>query len=345
MIRYALLASCFIASGALAQEIPATPFHANASAKADDAGAMATATASSNMKPTRLQPQAPVPAGMPPPVPTMSPDKPLSRKEAVGVTTAKRWINKFQKPRLDADGVVHFTSGRGQVFVVTAVDHITDVALMPGETIFLPLHVGDAESWRFHPAQSRVGGRNVSHILVKPVDAGLSTNMVIETNKRTISVSFTSRQHDYMPLVALDQEEENDANFVTAGFGPGPKGLHQTNETASSVCDTAPIVTQPDQFRIKGDDAAWRPTQVYQVSTEVGIKTCIDMPINIGSVALPALLGLKDDGTWFTSPTLYVVNSRFVNRRFIVDEQLDRMAFVDGVGRQQDKVTVIRKGR
>jgi type IV secretion system protein VirB9 len=228
--------------------------------------------------------------------------------------------------------------------VVTAVDHLTDIALAPSETIFPPLHVGDSSAWKFHPAMSRSGGQSISHVLVKPTDAGLSTNMIIQTNKRTISVALTSRQRDYMPLVSLDPPEDDDADFAAYetklnGDAAGTPG----NAQPASACEQAPVVP-PDQFAISGDTASWRPTQVYQVSTPVGIKTCVDFPSDIGSTSLPALLALADDGGWFSGPTETVVNVRFMNRRFIVDEALSRFLLVDGVGGSQRSIKIIRKG-
>lgn len=354
-LKLALLASC-IALPALAQEIPAANQDganaharadaqrgtADASAQANAANAQARANANISVQGnTTAQAQAnSVPRYMPPAIATVSPDKPLTRKEQSGVSVARRWINKQQRPHLDGDGVVHFTSGKGQVFVVAAVDHITDISLSPGETIFMPMHVGDAESWKVHPANSRANGKPIAHILVKPTDAGLSTNIVVETNKRTISVALSSRQRDYMPLVSLDLADDEDSDMVNYA---NKLGGQQPSSQPVSACDQSPVVP-PDQFSIEGDKASWRPTQVYQVSTPVGIKTCVDFPSDIGSTSLPALLALADDGGFFTGATKTVVNVRFVNRRFIVDEALGRFVLVDGVGSNQRKIKIVRKG-
>lgn len=355
-LKLALLASC-VAFPALAQEVPAAiPDGATAQAIANsqtalakaqaqarnNASASAQAHASNDGQNTAQAAAANVPRTMPPPVQIVSPDKPLTKKEAIGVQVAQTWIQKFQKPHLDADGVVHFMAGKGQVFVVTAIDHMTDIALAPGENIIPPLYVGDKESWKVHPAMSRKDGKSISHILIKPIDAGLSSNIAIQTTKRTISVALTSRQRDYMPLVSLDLPEDDDPDFTNY-----EAKLNGGSTTAaaqpSSACDTVPVVP-PNQFSIEGDATSWRPTQVYQVSTSVGIKTCIDFPSDIGSTALPALLALADDGGWFSGPTKVVVNVRFVNRRFIVDEALSRLILVDGVGGSQKSVRITRKG-
>lgn len=355
--RLALLASC-IAVPALAQQVPAIDNTASAAANANGAAATATFRQAPGQQP-QGQPQAPgvvnaalsqgnlqgavqgtVPRTMPPAIDPVSPNKPLSAKERAGLSVANRWIAKPLTPHLDEDGVVHFT-GRGQVFVVTAVDHVTDIALAPGEIISPPLHVGNSDAWKFHPATSGSGRKTTQHVLIKPVDAGLSSNLVIETNKRTISVALTSRRNDYMPLVALDLPDDPDKGWTTAASFQ-PNGPTTLAAAASSPCDQPPVIP-PEQFRISGDKVTWRPVQAYVVSTSVGLKTCIDFPSGIGSEDLPALLALADDGGWFSAPTKKIVNVRYVHRRFIADERLDRFILVDGVGGDQKSVTVTRR--
>jgi type IV secretion system protein VirB9 len=362
-VRLGLLASC-IAVPALAQQVPAIDNSASAAANANSAAAIATfhqapgqqaapgqqppgrqvpgvtnaALSQGNLQGT-VQGQGSVPRTMPPLIDPVSPNKPLSAKERAGLNVANRWIVKPLTPHLGDDGAVHFT-GRGQVFVVTAVNHITDIALAPGEIISPPLHVGDMDDWKTHAAMSGSGRKTTSHVLVKPIDAGLSTNMVIETNKRTISVALTSRRADYMPLVALDLPEDPDKDWG------GPINLLPTAAatTAVSPCDGEPAIP-PDQFKISGDNVTWKPLQAYVVSTPVGQKTCIDFPSSIGSEDLPALLALADDGGWFSNPTQKIVNVRYVHRRFIADERLDRFILVDGVGGAQRSITVTRESR
>jgi type IV secretion system protein VirB9 len=353
--RLGLLASCIVAP-ALAQQVPGIDSGATATANANGAnataafhqapgqpppGATTAALSQGNLQGTV---QGSVPRAMPPPIDPMSPNKPLTAKERAGLIAASRWIARPLRPRLDEDGVVHF-AGRGQVFVVTAVNHVTDIALAPGEIIAPPLHVGDEADWKFHPATSGTGRRTTQHVLVKPIDAGLSSNLVIETNRRTISVALTSRRSDYMPLVALDlPDDDTDKGWTTAAKFQPAGTASSSAAVAASPCDQEPVIP-PDQFRISGDTVTWRPLQAYVVSTPVGLKTCIDFPSGISSEDLPALLALADDAGWFSAPTKKIVNVRYVHRRFIADERLDRFVLVDGVGGDQKSVTITKKTR
>jgi type IV secretion system protein TrbG len=269
---------------------------------------------------------------MPPKIDPVSPDRKLNVKEAAGVTAAARWINRSQKPRLDEAGVVHFDADQGQPFIVTAVDHITTIFMAPHEIIIPPLHLGDTDNWKAKPAISGSGSKMLASVLVKPSDAGLSTNIVIETNKRSINAALSSRRADYMPKVSLDMADDDGWNSPVALTDPA---------TVASPCDQAPTIP-PDQFRISGDRTDWRPLQVWAVSTPVGMKTCVEFPAGIGSSSLPALFALDDDGGWFSSPTKDIVNVRFVKRRFVVDELLNRFVLVEGVGGSQRSVSVTR---
>lgn len=345
-LRYALLTTCCLAVPALAQQlqVPALPPTMPAAMGAP----VPLATGQPTAKPLGATPaietapmqgntSAAVPRTMPPSVDQVAPDKPLSAKQKAAVAVARTWINHWQQPHLDGDGVEHFTVGLGEVQVVAAVNHVTDIALAPGEIINPPLHIGDADEWKMTAAMSGAGRHMTAHVLVKPIDAGLNTNLVIETNKRTISVSLTSRRQDYMPMVSLDIPADDAGGFGAPLVLAGANPMQQP-----SPCDLPPTVP-PDQFIIKGDNVSWKPTQAFIVSTPVGDKTCIDFPSSIGSDEIPALLALADDGGWFSSPTKKIINVRFLRRRFIADESLSRMILVSGVGGDQKQVKITRR--
>jgi type IV secretion system protein VirB9 len=337
LCRSLLLASAVACPAAAQPVVPAVDPHglqphqivaAQASARAAVTGPATPAAGS----------QGAVPTTMPPKIDPVALNRPLTRKALINVEVARHWINRFQRPRLDADGVEHFRADRGQVQVVTAVDHITDIALAPGEIIAPPLHIGDAADWRLHPAVSGSGSRIISHILLKPDDAGLDTNLVIETSKRTISVELVSRRADYMPLVSLDLPDADEVNGP--GGQPIPAG-YSLSGLATNPCDQPPAIG-PQQFRITGAHASWRPTQVWVVATPVGYKTCIELPADIGSGDLPALLALGDDGGWFSSPSKQLISVRFTGRRYVADELLNRFVLIAGVGSDQRRVIVRR---
>ena len=55
------------------------------------------------------------------------------------------------------------------------------------------MNVGDSVRWKVTPAAQGAGEAVITHVLIKPTDAGLITNLVITTNKRTYIVKLVSR--------------------------------------------------------------------------------------------------------------------------------------------------------
>jgi len=88
--------------------------------------------------------------------------------------------------------------------VYTAPGQVTDIALQPGERLTGsgPVAAGDTTRWVIGDTESGAGpGRRV-HILVKPTRAGLTTNLVINTERRTYHIELRSAERTYMASVS-----------------------------------------------------------------------------------------------------------------------------------------------
>ncbi len=282
-----------------------------------------------------------VPAHFPPPMSTLSPERTLAPRERRNVAMATKWRARPAHPRMDADGVLHFMHGDGEPTVVCAPYRVCDISLEPGESITDKPDIGDPR-WVTHPRISGTGAGRTLHIIVKPSDAGIDANMVVQTDRRTVSVRLVSRANDYMPFVKLDGppdgapgSEAGDTTWASV-IGTGTAATART-ATAATPCDTPPVVP-PDAYRIGRGNVAWRPTQAYAVSTPVGMKTCIDLPAHISSMDVPVLVTLDSAGAE------QVVSYRQQGRRLLVDRLIDRAVLVAGVGGGQDSITIDRRG-
>ena len=229
--------------------------------------------------------------------------------------------------------MVRFLYGATMPTVVCAPLQVCDLALQPGE-IVNSVNVGDKVRWNISPGISGGGGGRVTHLIIKPADAGLMSSLVIETDRRTYAVKLVSTQHEWMPLVAFnypdDMQRQWSAYQQTVAFG-----------TAASRLPTGENVANLDfGFRISGDDPRWRPLRVYSD----GMKTYIQFPRTLSSGTAPALVALDNDGGWFSSPTQQMVNYRMQDDRYIVDRVLDRAELVSGVGSGQTRVVITRDG-
>ena len=273
-----------------------------------------------------------VPPGLPPPVHVLSPSAPLTPKERAGVALARHWAARPIMPHPDADGVVRFLYGATMPSVVCAPLHVCDLALQPGEVVN-NIDIGDKARWSITPGLSGGGSDLVTHVMIKPYDAGLSTNLIILTNRREYSIKLVSEQSAWMPIVGFNYPD--DAANQWAAYRQRMVAFASTNG------DTPSPTTDPNVqlycVRPDGAPPSWIPTKAY---TD-GRRTVIDFPAAFGYAAEPALVALSGGGL-FSGPTRQVVSYRQQGNSFVVDSVLDRAELVSGVGSNQQSVTLQR---
>jgi type IV secretion system protein TrbG len=284
------------------------------------AAASVTGSAASKGEPVAAKPPAPVntgaeeaaasgaskaagsaPAQMPPPVQLVSPSAPLDAKERHAVILARRWRNRREMPQPGEDGVVRYLFGATLPTVVCAPLQICNLALQPGEVVH-DVQVGDSVRWKISPSISGSGSEQTTHLIIKPVDAGLVSSLNVATNRRTYAIKLVSTQRDWMPLVAFnypdDMQQQWHAYRQTVAFGAAANRL-PTGENTTNL---------DFGFQLSGDDPSWKPLRVY---TD-GAKTYIEFPRAISFTSAPALVALDSTGGWFSSGTTQMVNYRML---------------------------------
>jgi type IV secretion system protein TrbG len=275
----------------------------------------------------------PVPAQMPPPVQLLSPSAPLDAKERRAVLLARRWRNRREMPQPGEDGVVRFLFGATLPTVVCAPLQICNLALQPGEVVH-DVQVGDSVRWKISPSISGSGSEQTTHLIIKPVDAGLVSSLNVATNRRTYAIKLVSTQTEWMPLIAFnypdDMQRQWSAYRQTVAFG-----------AAANTLPTGENVANLDfGFQLSGDNPGWKPLRVY---TD-GAKTYIEFPRTISFTSAPTLVALDNSGGWFSSGSTQMVNYRMVGDRYVVDRVLDRAELISGVGSDQTRVVITREG-
>ena len=341
-LAFALLAGIALPSLAWAQEVPAiqatAASQASVSTALRPAAPVATVNVPADGQTSGGMKVETIPSGMPPAMPRLlSPDRPLPRKARVAVTVSNRWRNRVQRPALGPDGQLRFVFGEGEPGVVCSPLHVCDIALQPGETVIGQPFIGSPQ-WIVHPAVSGLGRERTTHVIVKPTDAGLDSNIQIATDRRMYSIQLLSRASEYMPSVGFTYPNDGTASWTStyaAALAP---------QNGGGACDQPPVIP-PSAYRITVTDGSpgWTPVQAYAVQTPVGMKTCVEFRADIGSTNLPALLLLGNDGGWFSSPTTMVVNYSYQHRRFIVDELVNRAELVNGVEGERQRVRIVRE--
>lgn len=277
-----------------------------------------------------------LPPGMPPPIRLLSPSAPLNAKERRAVALARTWAGKPYMPHADADGVIRFPYGATLPTVVCAPLQVCDLALQPGEVVN-NVNLGDKVRWNVLPGMSGSANGQVTHLIIKAMDAGLVSSMTVLTDRRTYSVKLVSTQAQWMPMMAFTYPDEMQNQWAayraTVGLGGGFGNVSFGGAAVNpSNLDFG--------FRLSGDAPTWRPLRAYSD----GSKTYIQFPRPVAFGTAPALVGLANDGSWFSSPSKQVVNYRIVGDRYVVDRVLDRAELVSGVGDGQERVRITRDG-
>jgi len=320
-----VLVACLPAVANAQTQVPAIQANASASASA--------AVPGPTDHPAGATQSASVPATMPPPISLVSPAvAPLNSKERAGVALSRRWANRSEMPHAGEDGYVRFLFGATLPTVVCAPLQVCNLALQPGE-IVNNVNVGDSVRWKITPSMYGSAGTQTTHLIIKPTDAGLTSSLDIETNRRTYAVKLVSTESSWMPLVAFNYPDEAQSQWQsyqqTVAFG-----------AAATTLPTGENVANLEFLCISGTGASWSPTRAY---TD-GAKTYIEFPSSISFQAAPALVALANDGSWFSRASSQVVNYRVLGNRYVVDAALDRAALISGVGGDQQRV-VISRGR
>ena len=258
----------------------------------------------------------------------------LTPQEKAAIAIAEKWKNPRAKgiaPVTGPNGSIKFLYGAQQPSIVCAVLQVCDVALQAGEQVN-SINLGDTARWTVEPAVTGSGAGEVQHLIIKPLDVGLETSMVVTTNRRTYHLRLRSHRSQYMPQVSFTYPEEAMAKWeaikAREGRDRDDRTLPETREYMGNLSF---------DYEVSGS-AAWKPVRVYND----GRKTIIQMPSTMAQTEAPALLVVRKDGGVFTDDETVMVNYRVQGDRYIIDSVFDKAILIAGVGSSQDRVTIQR---
>jgi type IV secretion system protein VirB9 len=216
------------------------------------------------------------------------------------------WVNARQV-FLWSDGAIYH--------IYTQPGMITDIALQPGEAL-IAVAAGDTARWVIGDTTSGSGEGKRTHVLVKPFSTGLSTNLVITTDKRTYHLVLSSGPTGGMAALAWNYPLDE---MVTV------KRAEAAAEAAKPVAAGLGIEQMYFGYQITGDQPTWRPVRAF----DDGRQTFIEFPATIGVDEAPPLFLIGTDGT------AELVNYRMRGRFYVVDRIFDVAELRLGTKKQQ----------
>src|SRR3989442_9664952 len=104
----------------------------------------------------------------------------------------KAWRANGQAPIIRKDEFVQYPYGLTEAVVTCQPLRVCDIEFEAGEEI-LNVSLGDSSRWLASPAFSGDGEGLTPHVLVKPTELGIATNVVITTTRRTYYLALVSR--------------------------------------------------------------------------------------------------------------------------------------------------------
>ena len=253
--------------------------------------------------------------------------KALNSKEKKAAELAKEWIEARSMPIRKEGGKVVYQYGATLPTAICAPLSLCDIELQPGESIVGNPMVGDSARWLIKPALSGTGSSQISHIIIKPTDAGISTTAIITTNRRTYHIKLVSSKTNWTPLVAFTYPEDIEREWVLYNAKTAERLERNTLPDTKQNMDNLNF-----DYEIKGK-ASWTPLRIYND----GLKTYIQMPKTMSQTEAPALLLIDSDGQ------KQIVNYRLIHDRYIVDQIFSKAILIAGVGSSEESIIITHK--
>lgn len=215
-----------------------------------------------------------------------------------------------------------FPWSEGAIYhVFTAPGQVTDIALQPGEAMGA-VAAGDTVRWVIGDTTSGTGEGKQTHVLVKPFTAGLATNIVITTDRRTYHLALTSTEHTAMSGLSWTYP----ADQLIALKAAAEQAIAR-----KPVASGLAVEQLRFDYAITGDQPPWRPLRAF----DDGRQTFIEFPENLGVGEAPPLFLVDDKGT------ASLVNYRVQGRYYVVDRLFDVAELRLGL-KHQDIVRITR---
>jgi len=206
-----------------------------------------------------------------------------------------------------ADGVIYH--------VITAPGQVTDIALQAGEAL-VSVASGDTVRWVIGDTTSGAGTDKRTHVLVKPFSAGLVTNLVITTDRRSYYITLTSTSTTAMS--ALSWTYPQDAIIAL-------KQAAVAADAAAPVAAGIEVEQLHFNYLVSGDHPSWRPTRAF----DDGRQTFIEFPATLAVGEAPPIFIVGKEGE------AQLVNYRVKGRFYVVDRIFDAAELRLGTKDQQ----------
>ena len=268
----------------------------------------------------------------------------LNNAAVSAVAVAQQWETGVGTPTPGPDGRVLYVFGQGMPVMVCAPLRVCAVELQAGEHLQSQPQIGDSRRWEITPVMSGSGLDQTPLLVVKPIEPGLETDLIIPTDRRTYVVRLVSDPTRFVSRLAFQYPVDDRAKWVTfqaqqdaatrdaEAVAEQQRAQEQAKDRQVGAVPMAENALDNLYFDYKlSGDPAYRPERVL----DDGQHTYLIFPSDGRFRELPTLLMLVKGKT-------ELVNFRVDGTRYIVDRLFDKAILVVGVGKKQTRVTITR---
>ena len=268
----------------------------------------------------------------------------LNNAAVSAAAVAHQWETGVGTPTPGPDGRVLYVFGQGMPVMVCAPLRVCAVELEPGEHLQSQPQIGDSRRWEITPVMSGSGLDQTPLLVVKPIESGLETDLIIPTDRRTYVVRLISDPTRFVSRLAFQYPADDRAKWATfqaqqdaatrdaEAVAEQKRAQDQAKDKQAGVLPMAENALDNLYFDYKlCGDPAYRPERVL----DDGQHTYLIYPNDGRFRELPTLLMLVNGKT-------ELVNFRVDGTRYIVDRLFDKAILVVGVGKKQTRVTITR---
>ena len=263
---------------------------------------------------------------------------------AVGLSAAevsRLWETSASMPTQGENGKVVYIYGQGMPVLVCAPLRVCAIELESGEHLQSQPQIGDSRRWEITPVLSGSGLDETPILIVKPIEAGLETDIIVPTDKRTYVVRLVSDPTRFVSRLAFQYPDEERAKW--AAF---TARQDESKRNAETVAQERHDKDQKAGVLPMSDNAVDRLYLDYKLSGDEHLR-----PDHVFDDGQHTYLIYPNDGRFRELPTLLLVvnrkselvNFRVDGSRYIVDRLFDKAILVVGVGKKQTRVTITRE--
>jgi type IV secretion system protein VirB9 len=263
---------------------------------------------------------------------------------AVGLSAAevsRLWEAGGSMPTQGENGKVVYIYGQGMPVLVCAPLRVCAIELQSGEHLQSQPQIGDSRRWEITPVLSGSGLDETPIIIVKPIEAGLETDLIVPTDKRTYVVRLVSDPTRFVSRLAFQYPDEDRAKWVAFAARQD-----EARRNAEAIAEERREKDRKDGVVPMANNTVDKLYLDYKLSGDEHLR-----PDHVFDDGQHTYLIYPNDGRFRELPTLLLVvngktelvNFRVDGSRYIVDRLFDKAILVVGVGKKQTRVTITRE--